>query len=66
MYPLSRFHRGRGLILCPASNPFPFPGWHRSMTVMRKRREAHEHAIQFLFQYDVNPPEDLAAALDHF
>ncbi len=36
------------------------------MTVMRKRREARERAIQFLFQYDVNPPEDLPAALDHF
>jgi N utilization substance protein B len=33
---------------------------------MRKRREARERAVQFLFQYDVNPPEDLEGALDHF
>jgi len=30
------------------------------------RREARERAIQFLFQHDLNPPEDLEAALDHF
>ena len=33
---------------------------------MGKRREARERAIQFLFQHDLNPPEDLAAALEHF
>ena len=33
---------------------------------MRKRREARERAVQFLFQYDVNPPEDLQAALVQF
>src|SRR5947209_1407 len=33
---------------------------------MGKRREARERAVQFLFQHDLNPPEDLAAALDHF
>ncbi|HAB16877.1 MAG TPA: transcription antitermination factor NusB [Verrucomicrobiota bacterium] len=33
---------------------------------MRKRREARERAVQFLFQYDLNPPENLAAALDQF
>jgi len=33
---------------------------------MRKRREARERAVQFLFQYDLNPPENLQAALDHF
>jgi len=33
---------------------------------MRKRREARERAIQFLFQCDLNPPEDLPAALNHF
>jgi len=36
---------------------------------MRKRREARERALQFLFQADVNPPaspDGLAAALDHF
>ncbi len=33
---------------------------------MGMRRDARERAIQFLFQHDLNPPEDLAAALDHF
>ena len=33
---------------------------------MGKRREARERAIQFLFQHDLNPPENLQAALDHF
>lgn len=33
---------------------------------MRKRREARERALQFLFQCDQNPPEDIRGALDHF
>ncbi len=33
---------------------------------MGKRREARERAIQFLFQHDLNPPEKLDEALDHF
>ncbi len=33
---------------------------------MGKRREARERAVQFLFQYDLNPPEDLSGALEHF
>lgn len=33
---------------------------------MRKRREARERAVQFLFQYDVNPAENLEAALNTF
>src|SRR5262245_66326837 len=33
---------------------------------MRKRREARERAVQFLFQNDLNPPEDLETALTHF
>jgi N utilization substance protein B len=33
---------------------------------MGKRREARERAVQFLFQHDLNPPEDLQAALDQF
>src|SRR5689334_15638557 len=33
---------------------------------MGKRREARERAVQFLFQHDLNPPEDLDAALDQF
>jgi N utilization substance protein B len=33
---------------------------------MRKRREARERALQFLFQYDLNPSDNLDAALDHF
>ena len=33
---------------------------------MGKRREARERAGQFLFQHDLNPPQDLPAALEHF
>jgi N utilization substance protein B len=33
---------------------------------MGKRREARERAVQFLFQYDLNPAEDLDQALDLF
>jgi transcription antitermination protein NusB len=33
---------------------------------MGKRREARERAIQFLFQHDLNPPEDLPGALEQF
>jgi N utilization substance protein B len=33
---------------------------------MGKRREARERAVQFLFQYDLNPAEDLATALSQF
>jgi N utilization substance protein B len=33
---------------------------------MGKRREARERAVQFLFQHDLNPPEALDKALDHF
>jgi N utilization substance protein B len=33
---------------------------------MGKRREARERAVQFLFQHDLNPAEDLDAALEEF
>jgi N utilization substance protein B len=33
---------------------------------MGKRREARERAVQFLFQHDLNPPEDLDRALTEF
>lgn len=33
---------------------------------MGKRREARERAVQFLFQYDLNPPENLETALAQF
>jgi transcription antitermination protein NusB len=33
---------------------------------MGKRREARERALQFLFQHEMNPPEDFAAALEQF
>ena len=33
---------------------------------MGQRRDARERAIQFLFQYDLNPSENLDEALDHF
>ena len=33
---------------------------------MGKRREARERAVQFLFQHDLNPPENLEDALNQF
>jgi transcription antitermination protein NusB len=48
---------------------FRFPKLKTSGMVkvgMGKRREARERAVQFLFQHDMNPPEDLEAALNHF
>ncbi len=33
---------------------------------MGMRREAREHAVQFLFQCDLNAPDNLDGALDHF
>jgi transcription antitermination protein NusB len=30
------------------------------------RREARERAVQFLFEHDLNPPDDLNKALEHF
>jgi len=33
---------------------------------MGKRREARERAVQFLFQHDLNPPENLDQALAQF
>jgi transcription antitermination protein NusB len=33
---------------------------------MGTRREARERAVQFLFQFDLNPPEDIEGALDAF
>ena len=33
---------------------------------MGKRREARERAVQFLFQYDLNPPENVDEALSQF
>lgn len=33
---------------------------------MGKRREARERAVQFLFQFDLNPPEKLDEALEQF
>jgi N utilization substance protein B len=33
---------------------------------MGKRREARERAVQFLFQHDLNAPENLDEALDRF
>ena len=33
---------------------------------MGKRREARERAVQFLFQHDLNPPENIEAALSEF
>jgi len=33
---------------------------------MGMRREARERAVQFLFQFELNPPEDLVGALNSF
>lgn len=33
---------------------------------MGQRREARERAVQFLFQHDMNPPENIEEALEHF
>ena len=33
---------------------------------MGKRREARERAVQVVFQHELNPPEDLKAALNQF
>jgi N utilization substance protein B len=33
---------------------------------MGKRREARERAVQFLFQHDLNPPDDIDRALNEF
>jgi N utilization substance protein B len=33
---------------------------------MGQRREARERAVQFLFQYDINPPANLDEALEQF
>ena len=33
---------------------------------MGKRREARERAVQFLFQHDLSPPDDLERALNEF
>ena len=33
---------------------------------MGKRREARERAVQFLFQHDLNPPENLELELAQF
>lgn len=33
---------------------------------MGKRREARERAVQFLFQHELNPPENLEEALEQF
>jgi N utilization substance protein B len=34
--------------------------------MMGKRREARERAVQFLFQHDLNPPDDVDGALNQF
>jgi transcription antitermination protein NusB len=38
----------------------------RHCWVMGKRREARERAVQFLFQHDLNPPDNLEVALGQF
>jgi len=36
------------------------------MAIMGKRREARERAVQFLFQHDLNPPDNLELELAQF
>jgi len=47
---------------------FPFRNMPFSSILagMGKRREARERAVQFLFQHDLNPPENLEDALNQF
>src|ERR1043166_4406974 len=45
-----------------------FSGLSLALTlfIMGKRREARERAVQFLFQHDLNPPQDVDEALNQF
>jgi transcription antitermination protein NusB len=57
--------------ICDSNGPRPnifisLSGFLGHYGVMGKRREARERAIQFLFQHDLNPPEKLDEALEHF
>src|SRR5438093_9614229 len=44
--------------------PPPAPSPHHAH--MGKRREARERAVQFLFQHDLNPPENLDESITQF
>jgi len=52
--------------------PLPFPAFSSNMAVLMssdkkgKRREARERAVQFLFQQEMNPPEDLDKTIEEF
>jgi len=53
----------------PVGKQFFLPPSRRlghSPRCMGTRREAREHAVQFLFQYDLNPPADIDQALKLF
>jgi len=45
---------------------FPAVRFSGMLSIMGKRREARERAVQFLFQYDLNPPENLELELGQF
>jgi N utilization substance protein B len=47
-------------------NLLSFPQVLLHFCLMGKRREARERAVQFLFQHDLNPPENLDEALNLF
>jgi N utilization substance protein B len=49
-----------------AANSFAPGAFLRHAFPMGTRREARERAVQFLFQYDLNQPEDLEEALRLF
>ena len=57
--PISRLHPFSIISFC--IRPF-----RAILTIMGQRREARERAVQFLFQHDLNPPDNLEEALEHF
>ena len=67
------FANARGVGLLPGGTliwtcefPFLSNGGFAIILDMGKRREARERAVQFLFQHDLNPPENLDQALNQF
>src|SRR5205814_3795494 len=49
---------GENFLFSPRASP--------NLFAMGKRREARERAVQFLFQHDLNPPENVEEALNQF
>jgi transcription antitermination protein NusB len=55
-----------GEFIAAKINSFVIGSFRGILVCMGQRREARERAVQFLFQHDINPPEDLEAALKQF